>query len=255
MFVDTHIHLHFPEYEADRAEVIRRSQEAGVGLFINVGTDAASSQASLSLANQYDFVYAAAGLHPHDANRATAEELDAIEKLLQEKRMVAIGEVGLDFFRDHSTREEQEEVFRRFLSLHQKIKKPLIIHCRDAYDRMLEVLEEEIPAPVRGVMHCFSSDRATMERFVEYGFYISFAGPLTYKKNDVLREACKACPKDRLLFETDAPFLPPQTARGKRNEPAYLLETARTGAELHGVTLEELGKMTTANAKRLFGIC
>ncbi len=125
-----------------------------------------------------------------------------------------------------------------------------MIHCRDAYDALLEIFRKE--KPQSGVMHCFSSDRPTMEKFLEMGFYISFAGPLTYKKNDTLREACKACPLDRLLLETDAPFLPPQSVRGKRNEPSYLLETARTAAEIHGLSLEILAEKTTRNARRLF---
>jgi TatD DNase family protein len=252
-FTDTHVHFHFPDYDADRAKTIDAARQAGVELFINVGTDIESSRKSLALAEEFPDFYASAGIHPHDAHVADPAMLQEIEKILQHPRMVAIGEVGLDFFRDHSPRVKQEEVFRHFLKLHHKIKKPMIIHCRDAYEDMHCMLKEENVH--HGIMHCFSSDRAAMEKFVEMGFHISFAGPLTYKKNDALREACKACPKDRLLLETDAPFLPPQSMRGKRNESAYLLEIARTAAELHQVSLEELGKITTANAKKVLKLC
>ncbi len=254
-FIDTHVHLHFPDYDADRQTVIERSREAGIEGFVNVGTDVASSRVSLELARQYEFIWATAGIHPHDVKDADEKSFEEIEELLKHPKMVAIGEVGLDFFRDHSPREKQKEVLRQFIRLHLKIKKPLVLHCRDAYEDLRVLLIEEMAPPFQGVMHCFSSDSETMKKFVDLGFYISFAGPLTYKKNDVLREACRACPKDRLLFETDAPFLPPQSVRGKRNESAYLLETAQAACELHKIPLEELGRITTANARKLFGLC
>jgi len=251
-FVDTHVHLHFPDYKEDQLEVMRRAQEAGVDIFINVGTDLESSHASLALAEQYDNVYATAGIHPHDAKDANPEILPLLEELLKSPRMVAIGEVGLDFFRDHSPKEKQKEVLRYFVRLHKQTGKPLVIHCRDAYEDMLELFKEESKDPFQGVMHCFSSDKAVMKQFLDIGFYISFAGPLTYKKNDVLRQACAACPVDRLLLETDAPFLPPQSVRGKRNESSYMLETAQVAADLHGLTLQEIGEKTSANARAVF---
>lgn len=249
-FTDTHAHLHFPDYDADQAAVIEKARAEGVDFFVNVGTDYESSVHSLELAKRYDFIWAAAGIHPNDSKDAGTVEIAQIRELLKEPRVVAIGEVGLDYYREHSPKEKQDQVLREFLKIHKEIKKPLVIHCRDAYDALLAVFREE--KPEAGVMHCFSSDRAAMEKFLEIGFYISFAGPLTYKKNDALREACKACPMDRLLLETDAPFLPPQSVRGKRNEPSYMLETARTAADLHGLSLETLGERTTANARRLF---
>lgn len=252
-FVDTHVHLHFPDYKEDQAGVIDRARQAGVEYFVNVGTDVSSSRASLELAQSHPFIYASAGVHPHDVKDADEDVLSEIEEILKHPRVVAIGEVGLDFYRDLSPRDKQEEVFSRFIKLHQKIKKPLIVHCRDAYKEMAAMIKAQGPAT--GVMHCFSSDAAFMKEFVDLGFYISFAGPLTYKKNDILREACRLCPQDRLLLETDAPFLPPQSMRGKRNETAYMLETAAVAAELHGVSVEKIGEITTANAKRLFGLC
>ena len=253
-FVDTHLHLQYPDYEKDREEVLNRSRAAGVEYFINVGTDVASSKVSLDLANQYKFVYAAAGIHPNDCAQTTGEDMDAIAKMLPHPKVVAIGEIGLDYYREHAPKDKQKEVLRSFLQFYKAIRKPLVIHCRDAYEDLEILLKEEQRTPYEGVMHCYSSDTVTMQKFLKLGFHISFAGPLTYKKNEVLREACKACPKEKLLFETDAPYLPPQSKRGQRNESAYMLETMETAAQLHGISLEELGRITTLNAKKLFGL-
>ena len=253
-FTDTHAHLHFPDYQGETGEVLERARQAGVELLINVGTDLASSRESLALAERYDRIYAAAGVHPHDAKDAGPEVIEAIAGLLSHPRMVAIGEVGLDFFRNHSPKEKQIDVFLAFVKLHVSTGKPLIIHCRDAYDDLVDILRKEGKAPYRGVIHCFSSDARILHELTGLGFFISFAGPLTYKKNEALREACRACPLDRLLLETDAPFLPPQSMRGKRNEPAFLVETAGTAASLHGVSLEEMAERTTRNARNLFGL-
>ena len=251
-FVDTHVHFHFPDFDSDRAEAIARSKASGVTTFINVGTDVESSRKSMSLAEADTAFYATAGIHPHDAKDATPEALNEIERLLHHPRMVAIGEVGLDFFRNLSPAEKQIEVLRSFFAMQRRTGKPLVIHCRDAYEKLIEMVMEELKPPVSGVMHCYSSDKAVMSRLIDLGFYISFAGPLTYKKNDALREACAACPLERLLFETDAPFLAPQRMRGKRNESAYLLETAKVAADLHGISIDELGEKTTVNARKLF---
>jgi TatD DNase family protein len=252
MFFDTHAHLHYADFEPDRLEMIRRAESAGVKFFLNVGTDLASSQASLALAETQANIWAAAGIHPHDAVKATEADFSAIESLMAHPRMVALGEVGLDFYRDHSPVPIQRDVFRRFVEMALRVNKPLVIHCRDAYEALMEMLRDIQPTGYQGVIHCFSSDKMIMESLLNLGFYISFAGPLSYKKNDVLREACAACPQDRLLLETDAPFLPPQTLRGKRNESAYMLETAAVMAELHGLSLEKLAELTTANACRRF---
>ncbi|HTL47294.1 MAG TPA: TatD family hydrolase [Verrucomicrobiae bacterium] len=253
-FIDTHAHLHFPDYDQDRADVMRRASEAGLETFINVGTDLESSRKCLELAKAHDNIYASAGVHPHDAKDADEAVIAEIRKLFSEKKMVAVGEVGLDFFRDHSPHEKQKEVLRAFVRLAREVGRPLIIHCRDAYEDLAQLFAEEGGAPYRGVIHCFSSDAPRMKRLLDLGFYISFAGPLTYKKNDELRDACRQCPKDRLLLETDAPFLPPQSVRGKRNEPAYMLETAGVAAGLHSLSVQALGEQTTANAKALFSL-
>jgi len=252
-FTDTHVHFHFPDFDSDREETLNRARAAGVKLFVNVGTDLASSKRSLEIARQHDDIYAAAGVHPHDAKDATPEILAEISGLVSDERVVAIGEVGLDFFRDHSPHDIQREVFDYFIDLHFETAKPLIIHCRDAYDELIRIFRARNKS-YSGIIHCFSSGKEHAESLIDLGFYISFAGPLTYKKNDTLREACAACPMDRVLLETDAPFLPPQSMRGKRNESSFLLETARTAAEIRGISLQELASCTTANARRVFGL-
>lgn len=251
-FTDTHVHLHFPEYEGDREAVIERSRQAGIELFINVGTDLESSEAAVKLAQSYPFIYSTVGVHPHGAKELRDDHFSALERLLHEPKAVAIGEVGLDFFRNLSPPEVQRRVLNRFFELYRKTQKPLILHIRDAYQEMKEMIQAELKPPIRGVLHCFSSGQETMKDFLDLGFYISFAGPLTYKKNDALRQAFQACPSDRLLLETDAPFLPPQSKRGIRNESAFLLETAQLGAQLRKIPLEALGHLTTENAQKVF---
>ena len=251
---DTHLHLHFPQYDADREEVIRRSIAGGVNCLINIGTDLEDSRKAIAVAEAHPEVYAAVGYHPHETKRAAAGELEELEKLLKHPKVVAVGEVGLDYFHDHSPREVQRELLYTFLQWYKKHQKPLILHCRDAYDDLLKILNSTVPFPCRGVLHCFSSDAATMKKFLDLGFHVAFGGALTYKKNDALREACRACPADRLLIETDAPYLAPQSRRGQRNEPLYMIETAEFMAKLRGVTLKDLAGVTAENAKRLFGI-
>ncbi len=255
IFFDSHVHLHFPEFDPDRAEVLKRAEEAGVRYFLNAGTTPETSEACLKMAMEHSEIYAACGIHPHEVSHATPQAMKRIEHLLEHPRAVAIGEVGLDFFRNLSPQEKQIEIFRQFVALYQKIGKPLILHCRDAYDEMRKILEEDQKSPYQGVMHCFSSNSENLKRFLDLGFYISFTGALTYKKNDVLRDACKACPLDRLLLETDAPYLAPESKRGKRNEPAMMVETAECAARIHQVSLEEIAEATTRNAKTLFRIC
>ncbi|HOW88215.1 MAG TPA: TatD family hydrolase [Candidatus Omnitrophota bacterium] len=252
---DTHLHLHFPQYDADRAEIIRRAIEGGVRHFLNIGTDLEDSKKAIAIAEEYPEVYAAVGYHPHETKHARDAELAGLEKLLSHPKVVAIGEVGLDYFHEHSPREVQQKLLRTFLSWYDQHRKPIIIHCRDAYAELLTVLQEHGKAPYRGVLHCYSSDAKTMKKFLDLGFHIAFGGALTYKKNDPLREACAVCPKDRLLLETDAPYLAPQSKRGQRNEPLFMIETAEYTAKLHKMDLAEIAHLTTENAKGLFGLC
>jgi TatD DNase family protein len=251
-FVDSHAHLDFPDFDPDRGEVIARAKEAGVGLIFNVGTDPARAAKAVEIAETYEGIYAIAGLHPQSAKEVTPHVLKRLEGLMSHPRVIAIGEVGLDFYHEESPREKQIEVLREFIHMQKRTGKPLVVHCRDAYEALEEILLEEAVPPFDGIMHCFSSDKTVMKRFLDLGFHISFAGALTYKKNDVLREACRACPLDRIFFETDSPFLAPQSLRGKRNEPAYVLETYAMAAGLHGISREALGEQTLLNAKALF---
>lgn len=252
--IDTHAHFYFPDFDEDREAAIRRAFDGGVEALINVGTDLETSRRCLELSRLHPALYASAGVHPNDSSAVPEHVYGDIRELLKEPKMVAIGEVGLDFYREHSPHETQKQVFRRFIHMHLETGKPLIIHCRDAYAALAEILREESASPYRGVIHCFTGTRADMEPLLALGFYISFAGPLTYKKNDLLREACKACPEDRLLFETDAPFLAPNSRRGKRNESEFMTETVKLAAEIRGTTYEQLACVTTANARRLFGL-
>ncbi len=252
---DTHLHLHFPQYDADRPEVIRRAVKGGVRYFLNIGTDLEDSKKAIAVAEEYSEVYAAIGYHPHETKHAQDAELAELEKLLSHPRVVAIGEVGLDYFHEHSPRETQQKLLRTFLYWYDRYHKPIIIHCRDAYSDLLEALQKHGKAPYRGVLHCYSSDAKTMKNFLDLGFHIAFGGALTYKKNDPLREACSLCPRDRLLLETDAPYLAPQSKRGQRNEPLFMVETAEYAAKLHKIGVGEMADLTTRNAKGLFGLC
>ena len=252
---DTHLHLHFPQYDADRPEMIGRAIRGGITSFLNIGTDLEDSRKAVAIAEQYPEVYAAVGYHPHETKTANASDLAELERLLVHPKVVAVGEVGLDYFHEHSPRDVQEKLLRTFLAWYEQYRKPIIIHCRDAYEDLLRILREHTSQPYRGTLHCFSSDARTMKEYLNLGFHIAFGGALTYKKNDALREACAQCPKDRLLLETDAPYLPPQSKRGRRNEPLYMIETAECAAVLHGMSVDEIADLTTKNAKALFGLC
>ena len=252
-FVDTHVHLHFPEFQLDFDQVIERARASGVRFLINVGTDLELSQKAVAVAEKHDFVYATVGIHPHDVKEATPEDMCHLTGLAKHPKVIAIGEVGLDFFRNLSPEDVQRKFIVQFFEMAKQAGLPLVLHIREAYEAMIELLKEHFKPPIRAVSHCFAGTRENMETLVELGLFISFAGPVTYKKNDALREAVRACPEDRILLETDAPFLAPQTHRGKRNEPAFLIETARWVADLRGVPIEELGKTTSRNAEKLFG--
>ena len=251
---DTHCHLHFPQYDVDRPEMILRAIQGGIHRFLNIGTDLEDSRKAIAIAEEYPEVYTAVGFHPHETKHAHETELAELARLISHPKVVAIGEVGLDYFHEHSPRDVQEKLLWTFLGWYDEYRKPLIIHCRDAYEDLLRILKEHGKAPYLGTLHCYSSDTATMKKYLDLGFHIAFGGALTYKKNDPLREACALCPKDRLLLETDAPYLSPQSKRGKRNEPLYMIETAQCAAELHSMSLGQVAELTTTNARALFGM-
>jgi len=251
-FVDTHVHLHFSDFQSDFTEVIKRAQEAGVRSFVNIGTDLKSSREAIAIAEKFDFVYATVGIHPHDVKDATPEDMCQLAGLAKHSKVVAIGEVGLDFYRNLSPEEIQRKLIIQFFEMAKQANLPLVLHIREAYEVMIELLRTHFKPPIRAVSHCFSGTREIMEQLVELGLFISFAGPITYKKNDSLREAARVCPQDRILIETDAPFLAPQTHRGKRNEPAFMMETARRIADLRGISIEEFGRIISRNSEALF---
>ena len=251
-FVDSHAHLHFPEFQVDFNQVVERARQAGVRFFVNVGTDLESSKQAIAIAESHDFVYATVGIHPHDVKDATPEDMCRLAGLAKHPKVVAIGEVGLDFFRNLSPEEVQRKFIVQFFEMAKQANLPLVLHIREAYEAMIELLKANFKPPIRAVSHCFSGTHEMMEKLVKLGLFISFAGPVSYKKNDALREAARKCPEDRILIETDAPFLAPQAHRGKRNEPVFMIETARLIAELRGISLERLGQITSRNSEILF---
>ncbi|HLL74432.1 MAG TPA: TatD family hydrolase [Pyrinomonadaceae bacterium] len=259
MFVDSHAHIDGEEFDADRDEVVARARAAGVAAILNVGTGdphSGSLERAVRAAEQYENVFAAAGVHPHDARLFDEAAEGRLRKLLAASpRVVAWGEIGLDYHYDHSPRDLQREVFRRQLRLAREAGLPVIIHSREADEDTVEILAEEWEGAGRGgVMHCFGGGRRMAERAMELGYYISFAGNVTFKKAEPLREVARVVPPDRLLVETDCPYLAPVPHRGRRNEPAHVADTARFLAELRGATPEELGRATSENFSRLFGV-
>jgi TatD DNase family protein len=259
MFVDSHAHIGGEEYDADRDEVVGRAREAGVRAILNVGTgDPHSGQLerAVEVAEKYEGVYAAVGVHPHDAKLFDDEAERRIVRLLEEsRRVVAWGEIGLDYHYDHSPREVQREVFARQLRLARRMGLPVIIHSREADEDTVNILRAVWTGSTRGgVMHCFGGGLPMMEQVLELGFMVSFAGNVTFKKAEDLREAARRVPIDRLLIETDCPYLTPVPFRGRRNEPARVVEVARCLAELHAMSPEEMGRLTARNFARLFGL-
>lgn len=251
---DTHAHLHVPEFAEDLAAVLERARAAGVQRLVTIGTDVETTLAALALAEREEGVWATAGIHPHDAAAADEAAFAAIERLAGHPRVVAIGEIGLDFFRNFSPPDVQARTFRRLLGLARRLGKPAVMHCRDAHAETLAILEEERVSEVGGIMHCFSGDVAIARRCLDVGLLISLAGPVTYPNARALPDVARFVPADRLVVETDCPFLPPQGQRGRRNEPAYLALTAARVAELRGESLATLGPRMSANAQRLFRV-
>lgn len=245
---DTHCHIGL-DGEVAPEEDHARALAAAVDALLVVGIDAPTSRAAREL-SRLPGVRWSAGLHPNDSAQFDAQWPELCE-LLQDPSCAAIGETGLDCFRDRTPLEQQERSLRAHLAMARELDLPVIFHCRDAFEPLFRVLDDE--PPVRGVMHCFSGGVAEARRALDLGLLLSFAGPLTYKKNDALREACAFAPEDRVLVETDAPFLPPQSRRGKRNEPALVVETLTRLAEVRGLSLERAAEVTYANAVGLFG--
>jgi TatD DNase family protein len=259
MLFDTHAHLDQEEFDADRTAVIDRARQAGVELILAVGVDLASSRKNLLLAEQHAEIFAAAGIHPNSAAQADPGDWDQIVELADHPRVVAVGETGLDRYRDHTPFALQQEYFDRHLGLSQERNLPVVIHCRDAADDLMPMLRRAAArAPLKGILHAFSGNAQMAQECLDLGLHISFAGNATYKnkKFQDLRLAAAAVPLDRLLIETDSPYLTPEPLRGrkKRNEPAFVAYTAEFLAQLRGESVLELKRQTTLNGRHLFGI-
>ena len=253
MLVDSHAHIDDERFDADRDEVVARALAAGVSLILNVGADMGSSARSVALAEKYPGIYAAVGMHPHDAKDMRETDYTQLEQWTKHPRVVAIGEIGLDYHYDLSPRPVQKEVFLRQLDLARKTGKPFIIHEREAHADTLEIIRSAARG-LKGVFHCFSGSVETAREYLKMGFYISVAGPVTFSKSGKTKEVAKYVPLDRLLVETDSPYLTPQPHRGHRNEPAYVRLVAEEIASLRNLPLEEVAAATTANVRRLFDI-
>lgn len=254
MLFDTHAHLNAWQFSDDLPEVIDRALQEGVGYMVVVGFDRPTIEKAMELIEEYDFLYASIGWHPVDAIDMTDEDLKWIEELAAHPKVVAIGETGLDYHWDKSPADVQKEVFRKQIRLAKRLKLPLVIHNREATGDIIEILKEENAAEVGGIMHCFSGSAETAAECLKMNFYISLGGPVTFKNARKPKEVAKAIPLDRLLVETDCPYLAPHPYRGKRNEPAYVKLVAEEIAALKGLSFEEVAGATTENAKRIFRI-
>jgi TatD DNase family protein len=257
MLIDSHAHLDMPQFDVDRDAVIARAQAVGVAAILTLGVDGASSQRAVALAQQYQSVFAAVGIHPHEAQQATPEVYRALMRLAREReanRIIAWGEIGLDYHYNHSPRDVQQREFRRQIRMARELDLPMCIHSREAHDEVLTILDEEKAAEVGVVMHCFSGDEQVARRCLELGFHISFAGPVTFTNARALPAVVPLVPAERLLIETDAPYLSPHPWRGRehRNEPARVATIAARLAELRGVSLEVIGHTATQNFVTLF---
>lgn len=254
MLTDTHTHLNAEQFDEDRTEAINRAQEAGVTRIVNIGINREYIPSSIALAEQYDFIYTTVGWHPVDAIDMMPGDLEWLEELSKHEKVVAIGEIGLDYHWDKSPKDVQQRVFREQIRLARKVGLPIAIHNRDAHHDVLQILKEEKAAEVGGIMHCFSGSWGTAKQCIDMNFHISFGGPVTFKNAKQPKEVLAQVPLDRLLLETDSPYLTPHPYRGKRNETAYVRLVAETAAEIRGMSLEAIAEVTTANAIRLFGL-
>lgn len=250
--VDTHSHLEDKKFADDRCEIILRAKQEGIETIINVGSDLITSQQSIKLATDYNFIYAAVGVHPHDAAKFNNNDYETFVELTKSEKVVGIGEIGLDYYRDLSPRLIQQQVFREFIRLARMTNLPIIVHDREAHSDILKILKEEEADKVSGVLHSFSGDIDMLKEVIELGFYISISGVVTYAES--LTKIVKVIPLERLLIETDCPYLTPVPYRGRRNEPAYLTYTAQKISQTLGMTIEKISALTTSNACRLFRI-
>ena len=263
MFVDSHAHLEGHRFDADREAVIARAREAGIDMIVAMGNGdgPVNFDCGILLAEKYEFIYATIGIHPHEAKLADQAAFDRMEQLAKRPKVIAWGEIGLDYYYDHSPRELQQQVFVKQMELARAAKLPIVIHCRPsdnsegAWDDCLRLISEQwVPSGLGGVMHCFTGNPEQAKRSLDMGFMISFAGNVTFPKAQQIRDAARMVPMDRMLIETDSPFLAPIPHRGKRNEPMFVKEVARQLGELRGFPAEEIGVQTTQNFQRFFSL-
>ncbi len=253
-FIDSHAHLDLPEFKKDMDDVIKRAKESGIENIITIGIGIKECQAAIKIADAYSFIYASIGIHPHNAKSLDLKALDFLEENAKNKKVVALGEMGLDFFRNHSSREDQIRAFRAQLDLAKSIKLPVVIHDRDAHAETLSMLEEEKNGLNGGVIHCFSGDSEMAFKCIDMGFYISIPGTVTFKNAKKQHEVVKKIPIEKLIIETDCPFLAPVPYRGKRNEPLYVTHVAEAISRIKNMPVEEVARITTANSKKLFSL-
>ncbi|RLC37693.1 hypothetical protein DRH29_01225 [candidate division Kazan bacterium] len=258
VLIDTHVHLNFPDFREDMEAVISRAKDFGVIKMINVGTDLQTSRESIRLAERFGFIYATAGIHPHFADKFS-EFADELGVLAKNPQVVAVGEIGLDYFRNLSTHQAQIEAFKSQLDLALSLSKPIVLHCRDAYTEMLGMLEEyyipRLPdGQIPGVIHSFAAGSSHLQKFLKQGFYVGINNLVTYPKNLSLQDAVKILPLDRIVLETDCPYLPPQHLKGERCEPIYVADVARKVAELKGMSVKQVEDASADNARTIFKI-
>jgi TatD DNase family protein len=254
--IDSHAHLEFEQFDEDRAAMLERARAAGVEALLAIGSGTSPAEridSAIPFAEQHDWIYATVGIHPHDASAATEEHFVRLDELGRHPRVIAWGEMGLDYHYDHSPRDVQQRIFRRQLAQARSARRPIVIHCRDAWDDCLAILEEDWrPAGLGGIFHCFTGTPEEARRGLDMGFLVSFAGNVTYPKMQHLRDVARELSLESMLTETDSPFLPPQGRRGKRNEPAFVVEVAQALGNVRNLAPEQIAATTAANFRRFF---
>jgi TatD DNase family protein len=256
MLIDSHAHIQSVEYAGEIDAVVARARQAGVEKIIVVGGagELSSNGAAVALAESHANLYATVGMHPHDAKDVAGEDIQKLRELARHSKVIAVGETGLDYYYDHSPRDVQRRVFARFIHLARETSLPIVVHERDAASDAAELLRSEGSGSLRGVIHCFTGDKEAARAYLDLGFYLSFSGIITFKNADALRQVVFEAPLERILVETDSPYLTPVPYRGRRNEPAYVRFVAQTIAEVKAISFEDVARITTESVRSLFGI-
>ncbi len=254
MIIDSHAHLDDKRFNQDREMIIKNLKNNGIELVVNVGADLKSSKSSVELANKYENIYAVVGIHPHSATQLNRGAMESLKELSKDEKVVAIGEIGLDFYYDNSPRDVQRAAFRAQIELARQLELPIVIHSRDADQETFDILQEAQDGNLKILLHCYSGSVELAEEYLKLGSYLSLAGPVTFKNSRIPKEVAKMIPLDRLLIETDSPYLTPEPYRGKRNEPMFTKYTAQAIADIKGISLEKIASATRENTKIFFNI-